>query len=278
MSGDIAESRPKFGLLTNPVEAVPQQIGRFKRLGFDYVEVGIEEPAATPRILMEQKGEITSALALNAMPALGHTAYWVGFGSSHENVREGWVREGKDMIRAASELGISLLNFHFYSRLGSVGRTEKSRETFLRNFTDSMRELAQSALQKRVELMLENIPPEDGHPLESLAYFSQVMSAVPALKFHFDVAHAFIENRMKGVEEYLDAFNDRLSHIHIHDNHGRHDEHLPLGEGKIHLREVVRLLKDYKYDRTVTFEVFTSLPDAVRSRHRFEKIWEQTKP
>jgi sugar phosphate isomerase/epimerase len=277
MSKDVAKSRPKFGLLTSPVEAVPQQIGRFKRLGFDYVEVGMEEPAATPRILMEQKNEITTALALNAMSALGHTAYWVGFGSSHENVREGWVMEGKDMVRAASELGISLLNFHFYSRFGSVGVTERWRETFLRNFTNSMRELAQFAAQRGVGLMLENVPPENGHPLESLTYFSQVMSAVPTLKFHFDVAHAFIENRMKGVKEYLDTFNGRLSHIHIHDNHGKRDEHLPLGEGKIDLRKVVRLLKEYKYDRTVTFEVFTSLPDAVHSRHRFQKIWEQTK-
>ncbi|HXZ90750.1 MAG TPA: sugar phosphate isomerase/epimerase [Candidatus Dormibacteraeota bacterium] len=277
MSKDIGKSRLKFGLLTSPVEAVLPQIGMFKKLGFDYVEVGMEEPAATPRILMEQKNEIITALAVNAMSALGHTAYWVGFGSSHEKVRQGWVMEGKEMVRAASELGISLLNFHFYSRFGTVGVTERWRETFMRNFTNSMRELAQFAAQRGIGLMLENVPPENGHPLESLTYFSQVMSAVPALKFHFDVAHAFIENRMKGVKEYLETFNGRLAHIHMHDNHGKRDEHLPLGEGKIDLRKVVRLLKDYQYNRTVTFEVFTSLPDAVHSRRRFEKIWEQTK-
>jgi sugar phosphate isomerase/epimerase len=278
MSGDIEKARPTFGLLTNPIEGVPDQIGRFKKLGFDYVEVGIEEPAATPRTLMEQKSEIMRALTENAMPQLGHTAYWVGFGSSHENVRKGWVMEGKDMICVASELGISLLNFHFNSRFGLVGRTESSRETFLRNFADSMTELTQFAAQNGVRLMLENVPPERGHPLESFAYFSRVMSAVPALSFHFDVGHAFIENRMKGVEEYLEAFSGRLSHIHIHDNHGKYDEHLPLGQGKIPLRKVVRLLKDYNYDKTVTFEVFTSLHDAVRSRRRFEKIWKHTKP
>jgi sugar phosphate isomerase/epimerase len=252
---------------------VPREIGRFKRFRFDYAEIGIEEPDATPRILMEQKDEILSALARNGMFALGHTAYWVGFGSSHEEVREGWVREAKEMIHAASELGIRLLNFHFYSRLGRVGWTEKSREVFLQNFTNSMTELTQFAAQNRVELMLENIPPGDGHPLESLAYFSRVMSAVPALKFHFDVAHAFIESRMKGVKEYLDNFNDRLVHIHIHDNHGKQDEHLPLGDGKIDFRRVVKLLKGYNYDKTVTFEVFTSLPDAARSRDFFEKLW-----
>ena len=269
----MAKPRPKFGLLTNPLEAVPREIDRFKRFRFDYAEIGMEEPSATPRILMEQRNEILSALARNSMFALGHTAYWVGFGSCHENVREGWVREAKDMIHAASELGITLLNFHFYSRLGRVGGTERSRETFLQNFTNSMTGLTQFAAENGVELMLENIPPGDGHPLESLACFSQVMSAVPALKFHFDVAHAFIENRMKGVKEYLDNFNDRLVHIHIHDNHGKQDEHLPLGNGKIDFRKVVRLLKGYNYDKTVTFEVFTSQHDAARSRDLFARLW-----
>jgi sugar phosphate isomerase/epimerase len=266
---------PKFGLLTNPVEPVPKQIGVIKRFGFDYAEIGIEEPGATPRIVTQQQPEILSALAKSGMFAVGHTAYWVGFGSSHEKVREGWVQEGKDMISTASHLGISLLNFHFYSRLGSVGRTENSREVFIQNFTNSMLELGRFASQNGITLMLENVPSEEGHPLESLACFSQVMSAVPELKFHFDIAHAFIENRMKGVKEYLDAFGDRLAHIHMHDNHGKVDEHLPLGRGKIDVRKVVRLLRDYGYDKTITFEVFTSNADAARSRDAFRKHWQR---
>jgi sugar phosphate isomerase/epimerase len=276
MNKGITESQLKFGLLTNPLEAVPGEISRFKQLGFDYTEIGIEEPNATPRILLEQKDEILSALARNGMFALGHTAYWVGFGSSHEKVRAGWVNEALDMIQTASALGIPLLNFHFYSRLGMVGGTERSKETFLRNFTDSMSELARFGAQNGVGLMLENVPPQNGHPLESLACFSQVMASVPALKFHFDIAHAFIENRMKGVKEYLDAFSDRLVHIHMHDNHGIQDEHLPLGEGKMDVRKVVKLLKEYSYGKTVTFEVFTSRADAARSKDLFRKLWEKS--
>ena len=42
---------PKFGLLTDPLESVPEEIVRFKKLGFDYAEIGIEEPMATPKNL-----------------------------------------------------------------------------------------------------------------------------------------------------------------------------------------------------------------------------------
>jgi len=272
MSGNIAPM-PKFGLLTNPLEPVASEIRKFGKLGYDYAEIGIEEPNATPRIIMRQVEEIRSALSKNSIFALGHTAYWVGFGSSHECVREGWIREGQEMIRVSSTLGLRLLNFHFYSRLGMTGRTERSKEAFLQNFTDSMGRLAEFAAQNQVELMLENVPSDQGHPLESIACFSQVMSAVPALKFHFDVAHAFIESRMNGVKEYLDAFSDRLVHIHMHDNHGTEDEHLPLGQGKIDFRKVAKLLKDHGYSRTITFEVFTSQLDATRSRELFKKLW-----
>jgi len=264
---------PKFGLLTDPLEFVPDEITRFHKLGFDYAEIGIEEPNATPRILMRQRDEILRLLSANAMPALGHTAYWVGFGSSHEKARLGWIEEAKDMILVASELKIRLLNFHFYGRLGRVCATEESRIVFLRNFTDAMKELTEFAATKKVDLMLENAPPGNESPLESIEYFSQVMQAVPTLKFHLDIAHAFIENRMKGVRDYIDAFGDRLAHVHIHDNHGKWDEHLPLGKGKIDFRKVIRLLKEINYDRTITFEVFTSRTDAVHSREFFKKQW-----
>jgi len=276
MSRDHSRSLPpKFGMLTSPTESIPEEIERFHKLGFDFVEIGIEEPAATPRILMRQKDRILSAISANGLSAIGHTAYWVGFGSSHEKVRSGWVEEGKDMIRTASELRLGLLNFHFNSRFGSVGTTKESRNVFLRNFIGSMEELTRFAATQNVQLMLENVPPKDGHPLESIHYFSEVMKAVPALRFHLDVAHAFIENRMKGVKEYIGAFSDRLAHVHLHDNHGEHDEHLALGMGKIDLRKVVRFLKEVDYDKTITFEVFTSRADAVHSRELFKKQWKK---
>jgi sugar phosphate isomerase/epimerase len=255
------------------MESVPEEIVRFHGLGFDYAEIGIEEPNATPQILIRQKNEILGLLSLNGMFAVGHTAYWVGFGSSHEKVRRGWIEEAKDMIQAASELKIGLLNFHFYGRHGMIGATEQSKNTFLQNFTDAMRELTQLAATRKVSLMLENAPPEKPIRLESIECFSHVMKNVPALRFHLDVGHAFIENRMRGVRDYIAAFGDRLAHVHIHDNHGKQDEHLPLGKGKIDTRKVIRLLKDINYDRTITFEVFPSHADAVRSMRYFSKQW-----
>jgi sugar phosphate isomerase/epimerase len=263
----------KFGMLTDPLRSVPDEIIRFKRLGFDYAEIGIEEPLATPRILMHQKKRILSILFENRMPAIGHSAYWVQFGSAHEKARRGWIEEAKDMIRVASALKLDLLNFHFYGKLGRVGCTEESVNAFLENFSNAMDELCKFANGKKVELMLENVPVGD-FGTGGISNFSKVMENVPRLNCHLDIAHAFIEGGMTRIKSYLTRFNERLVHIHIHDNHGELDEHLPLGAGNINFKRVVKWLKEIEYSRSVTFEVFTSYRDAVRSREYFKKLWQ----
>ena len=263
---------PKFGLLTTPIMPVPKEIVRFKKLGFDYAEIGIEEPLATPRILTRQKGRILKLLKENGMFALGHSAYWVQFGSSHEKARRGWIEEGKEMIRVATQLELPLLNFHFYGKLGMVGDTQESRTIFLDNFSNAMGELCNFGRAKKVKLMLENVPAAD-HGTGGIGSYSAVMESVPDLKCHLDIAHAFIEGGMGRVKAYLTRFNDRLAHLHVHDNHGELDEHLPLGAGCIDFKKVVRWLKEIEYNRTITFEVFTSHKDAARSKEYFKKLW-----
>jgi sugar phosphate isomerase/epimerase len=264
---------PKFGLLTSPIVPVPEEIIRIKRLGFDYVEIGIEEPQATPKILSGQKKEILKLLKANGMFAVGHTAYWVQFGSCHEKARRGWIDEGKDMIATASQLEIPLLNFHFYGKLGMVGDTRQSRSIFLHNFSNAMRELSEFAKTKTVDLMLENVPVVAGGT-GGISSYSAVMASVPQLKCHLDIAHAYIEGGMGGIKAYLTRFREQLVHIHIHDNHGEVDEHLALGDGEIDFKKVVKWLKEIEYSRTITFEVFGSYKDAARSRRYFRKLWE----
>lgn len=263
----------KYGLLTNPITPVPKEIKTFKKLGFDYVEIGIEEPAATPQILLKQKNQILKLIKKNKMFAVGHTAYWVHFGSSHEKARKGWVEEAKYMIRVAKELKIKYLNFHFYGGLGETTINKKGIKIFVKNFSKSMKELNQFAKKKKMILMLENVPTSDcrGYGIKE---FKQVINS-SGVMVHLDIAHAFIEGGMKRIEDYIKTFRRKIVHIHIHDNFGINDDHLPLQRGKINFKKVVKLLKKINYNRTITFEVFTSHKDAVESREYFKKLWNE---
>jgi len=262
----------KFGLLTNPLIPVTKEICRFTKLGFDYVEIGIEEPAATPKILLKQKNQILELLSKNKMFAIGHTAYWVHFGTSHEKGRIGWIEEGKDMITTASNLKINLLNFHFYWGYGQTRKFPPAIPVFTKNFTISINQLLDFAKKKKITLMLENVPTEKDTKY-GIKEYSYVINNSPGLMVHLDVAHAFIEGGMKRVRDYIKTFSDKIVHLHAHDNHGEDDEHLPLGDGSIDYEKIVHWLKEINYDKTVTFEVFTSDRDAVKSREFFKKLW-----
>jgi len=61
--------------------------------------------------------------------------------------------------------------------------------------------------------------------------------------FTFDVGHA---NTVGLVNDFLDLLAEKISHVHIHDNMGKKDEHLSLGRGNINWKFVMERLSDYK--------------------------------
>ena len=108
---------------------------------------------------------------------------------------------------------------------------------------------------------------------EKFEDYIHVLDNTPEVKVHFDVGHAFISGGMNGIEHFISYFCDRIAHIHIHDNHGKQDEHLALRKGSINWKKVVFLLKKYRYDKTITVDVFESEEDLIKSRQYFRKLW-----
>ncbi|MDE1870972.1 MAG: sugar phosphate isomerase/epimerase [Candidatus Micrarchaeota archaeon] len=266
----------EYGLITKSTYGVISEIDRFSKLGFDYAEISMEEPYATPYMLRRDAKSILAALKRRGMFSIGHTAYWTDFGTMHKHVREGWIKEAMEMVLAARDLRMEYLNFHFYPGNGFTSKIPKGRKMFLENFTGAMEKLSAFAGKNNVTIMLENLGPRD-----SAAYlmedFRHVLESVPRLMVHLDVAHAYIEGGNRKIEKYISAFSDRIVHIHAHDNNGKEDEHLPIGRGKIDFNRVVSSLKKIGYDRTVTFEVFTSNSDATKSMESFERMWNPRK-
>ena len=58
-----------------------------------------------------------------------------------------------------------------------------------------------------------------------------------------DVGHAHVQGRREGrdlLTEYRDTLGRRIVHLHLHDNVGDHDAHLPIGDGSIPLERWLR--------------------------------------
>ncbi len=262
---------PKFGRLTNPREDILKEIALTSKLGFDFVEIGIEGPGGDPDILTKNKARILKVISDKRLFAIAHTSWWSDLGSPYENVRKAWIEEGKRAMMAANRLEINLINFHTHS-MGLFMSIPSAKKQVLNNFVISMNELVDYGRTLGMKVMLEN-GVERGE-IKKLYDVKYIIDKVRGLGFHLDVGHAYIHGGMKGVVNYINVYKSKLWHVHMHDNHGKSDEHLPLGSGKINFERVVSALKKVGYDRTVTPEVFGKTPaSAQHSMKKLKKMW-----
>jgi sugar phosphate isomerase/epimerase len=58
----------------------------------------------------------------------------------------------------------------------------------------------------------------------------------------FDTGHFNLFTTLP-LEEWLVPLKDRIREFHIHDNHGKSDEHLPVGQGLFPFRELKAFLR-----------------------------------
>lgn len=90
---------------------------------------------------------------------------------------------------------------------------------------------------KGLLVMLENIFEEEPTTLLSLlGHFKD------RLWFCFDSGHFNLFSKLP-FEEWLIPLKDYIREFHLHDNHGKSDQHLPIGRGDFPFRELKQFLK-----------------------------------
>ena len=103
----------------------------------------------------------------------------------------------------------------------------------------SFLELAERAEKAGTELFVENV--FDEIPDHLLRLREAVGS--PRLHFCFDPGHAALFSRLP-VQHWAEAFGEETRLMHVHDNRGTRDDHLPVGEGSINFRGVLLAVRD----------------------------------
>jgi hypothetical protein len=82
-----------------------------------------------------------------------------------------------------------------------------------------------------------------------------------------------LENGIGLSSAHFRIFGPRIGHLHVSDNNGRLDEHLPVGQGIIGFKAMARALKRIVYDNTLTSEIFSpNRDDLVTSRRKLVNI------
>lgn len=151
----------------------------------------------------------------------------------------------------------------------------------------SLEHLVLHAGHAGVTLCVENTLSEMGHPAYLRAFVDE--TRLVGLRFNFDIGHANLaelpqEDRL---EKSFAPLRDLVSSVHLHDNHGEKDEHLPPYDGSIDWPAAIKLLKSASdADLPLVLElkekaghdaptVAEQLGAARASLDRFEKAWAQ---
>lgn len=82
----------------------------------------------------------------------------------------------------------------------------------------------------------------------------RVVEAVnlPNVGYCFDSGHANVDGL--DIPATIHRLSDKLFELHLHDNNGKKDQHLPIGFGIIDWVEVIKALNEINYQHTITFE------------------------
>jgi sugar phosphate isomerase/epimerase len=161
------------------------------------------------------------------------------------------LSEFRRSLRAANQIGAAVMNLH-YSKAPSFSPKEKTIEWHV----EVLRRLCDEAASVGVTIVMEHIPLGDSEQLENIA---AIMATVPLLRFHLDSGHAKLERGYDRWNEYLDRLGHKLLHVHLSENDGTADQHLPLGAAPRSATDWPKHIKKLKatgYDGTITLEVF----------------------
>ena len=187
----------------------------------------------------------------------------INIGSLNPRVREVAIREITNALRSARQLNISVLTVHpgFYSPLGLLDKPAVLEKTL-----DSLSCIEKVSKEVGVRVALENMPQMGpmtmGRAPEELF---QLLNGFD-MDICFDVGHA---HTMGAIEDFL-KHKDRFINVHLHDNMGDRDQHLPVGEGNIDFKKVLSGLSGYKGRYVIEAR---NLNDAVLSRDRLKALF-----
>ncbi len=174
-------------------------------------------------------------------------------------------------IDAASLMGIERAVTHpiaFYSKDASYGDWVRANTAFLAP-------VAEYAREKGVRICIENMPSEreaaDNHLYGSCAQNISALAEKLDCGICWDVGHANISGYKQS--EQLEVLKGRLEVLHLHDNDGVRDAHLPPFDGNVDWEDVAFGLRCCGFSGLLDIEVTAwALDKDSRVRYDFGRL------
>jgi sugar phosphate isomerase/epimerase len=261
----------KYGAMNFPIKPLLREIEEIGEIGFDYVELTMDPPEATPQKILVQKHSIQEALHRYGMGIMGHLPTFVWTSDLYESLRKASLQENFEALEAAAELGIEKVVLH-PAYITGLGKFLIDR---VKGYAmESIESILKKAVNLNITLCIENMFPQ-AHFLFQPYEFQSVFEAFPEIRLTLDIGQANLGGGKNKSSEFIHHYGYRIGHVHANDNFGKEDSHLPIGAGIIDFEKILKEIKETQYDETITLEVFSKDRDYLKiSKEKIKYIWE----
>jgi D-psicose/D-tagatose/L-ribulose 3-epimerase len=248
-------------------QAVEELAPRVKDMGFDILELSIENPALIDVPRVKQILEANHLLAI-VCGAFGPDRDLASSNPQYVENAKTYIRW---LIDAAVDLGSPVVCGPMYSSVGKSHLEDAAdRKAEWDRSVSGVREMAEYARPMGVRLALETLNRFETDLINVVSQGNTFIdqTGMDNVGFHLDTFHMHLEEKNSG--EAIRAAGDRIFHFHACEN----DRGVP-GTGQVHWDEVAHALKVVGYDGPVVIESFTS---QVKEIARAVCIWREIAP
>lgn len=212
----------QLGAALNPKGDLLRQIEAVHAAGFDYADLAMDFPVTSENLDAALMKETLASLKL---PFHGQTPAHLPFGSPYPEVRKAAVGIALKALEKLKHAGAQSVVFH------PDGTHAFASDAYLEWNAECLQSVVDAA--GSTQILVENLPHGPFAKTENLLALLQESGLEKKVQFNLDVGHVHCGQRDGG--STLDAFLEtgKVKHVHVSDNDGQTDQHLPLGQGKI---------------------------------------------
>lgn len=164
------------------------------------------------------------------------------------------------VIVFAAELDAELLVSH----VGRLSRDypRKLVRKAMKNAIGSLRGINQVSNDLGMVFAIENDHKSSDYVLAGYPEQINFLVENVGCKLTFDIGHANTVGKIEDFTKLLDKF---IVDVHLHDNNGREDEHLPIGKGSIDFVGLFKRMKDWRSTKPLIIEChsFAGLKESI---------------
>ncbi|MFX0162372.1 MAG: sugar phosphate isomerase/epimerase family protein [Candidatus Hodarchaeota archaeon] len=201
-------------------------------------EFGVIDPEKIESKEIKNLKEILNSLELQ--PSIHATFIDINIASFHSSIRKASIKRIQSCLNLASKLDAKWVTVHCGHFLPTPLAT---LESALKMSLNSLKEIASKAEELDLKIGLENkectrnyrnifINAEEGlWLLENIEK--------DCVGFIFDFGHANICKN--NLADFYRKLKEKLIAVHVHDNNGNFDQHLPVGQGTINFEQILKI-------------------------------------